>query len=273
MDEKNGMNFSEYMAILSGNTDLLDKAKLEKKIAALEGERKSFAKARNEAEGKLNEKTAQLANNNVIIEKMTEDYNTLLSRAETDSEGNKINRIILDGFAAADEKIIGKRLQEIARNATTGGLYTRIGEVYGFPIYVISEPALKDGISTIQNRFVVEGHYKYSYNNGQLAMADTKAAAMNFLNALERIPQIVQQYKAKNETIERDLPVLQEVAGKTWRKEDELKSLKSELAALDRKIQLELSPTEQEPALNNKGNEQLYNTYRNAETIKNSIQI
>ena len=37
MDEKSGMNFSEYMAILSGNTDLLDKAKLEKKIASLEG--------------------------------------------------------------------------------------------------------------------------------------------------------------------------------------------------------------------------------------------
>ena len=141
---------------------------------------------------------------------------------------------------------IGTRLQEIAKNATTGGLYTRIGEVYGFPIYVISETALKDGVSAIQNRFVVEGHYKYSYNNGQLAMADTKAAAMNFLNALERIPQIVQQYKAKNETIERDLPVLQEVAGKTWRKEDELKSLKSELAALDRKIRLESTMGQQQ---------------------------
>ncbi len=34
MDEKNGMNFSEYMAILSGNTDLLEKAKLEKRVAA-----------------------------------------------------------------------------------------------------------------------------------------------------------------------------------------------------------------------------------------------
>ena len=44
MDEKNGMNFSEYMAILSGNTDLLEKAKLEKRIAALESERKSFNK-------------------------------------------------------------------------------------------------------------------------------------------------------------------------------------------------------------------------------------
>ena len=35
---------------------------------------------------------------------------------------------------------------------------------------------------------------------------------------------------------------MQEVARKTWRKEDELKGLKSELAALDRKIQLELAP-------------------------------
>ena len=39
MDEKSGMNFSEYMALLSGNTDLLDKAKLDKRIASLEGER------------------------------------------------------------------------------------------------------------------------------------------------------------------------------------------------------------------------------------------
>ena len=160
-------------------------------------------------------------------------------KRQTDKDGHKINRIRLDGLESTDEKRIGTRLQEIARNATTGGLYTRIGEVYGFPIYVISEPALKDGISTIQNRFVVEGHYKYNYNNGQLAMADTKAAARNFLNALERIPQIVEQYKAKNEALEKDLPILQEVAGKTWKKEDELKQLKSELAALDRKIQLE----------------------------------
>ena len=242
MDEKSGMNFSEYMAILSGNTDLLDKAKLEKKIAALEGERKSFAKARNEAEGKLNDKTKEFNYNKVVIEKMTEDYDTLLSRAETDKDGHKINRIKLDGLEATDEKSVGTRLQEIAKNATTGGQYVRVGEVYSFPIYVISETALKDGVSAIQNRFVVEGNYKYNYNNGQLAMADTKAAAMNFLNALERIPNIVEQYKSKNEVIEKDLPILREVAGKGWKKEEELKALKSELAALDRKIQLELAP-------------------------------
>ena len=248
MDEKSGMNFSEYMAILSGNTDLLDKAKLEKRITALESERKSFAKARNEAESRLNGVMTEIANNRVIIEKMTEDYNALLSRAETDMDGNRINRIKLDGLTATDEKSIGTRLQQIAKNATTGGQYIRVGEVYGFPIYVISETVLKEGMAAIQNRFVVEGHYKYRYNNGQIAMSDTKAAAMNFLNALERIPNIVSQYKTKNETLEKDLPTLQEVAGKTWRKEDELKQLKTELAALDRKIQLELAHPHSEVA-------------------------
>lgn len=42
--------------------------------------------------------------------------------------------------------------------------------------------------------------------------------------------------------LEREIPQLQEIAGKTWKKEDELKQLKSELAALDRKIQLDLAP-------------------------------
>ena len=72
-------------------------------------------------------------------------------------------------------------------------------------------------------------------------MADTHAAATNFLNALEKIPSIIDQYKEKNAVLEREIPQLQEIAGKTWKKE-ELKGLKSELAALDRKIQLELAP-------------------------------
>ena len=98
------------------------------------------------------------------------------------------------------------------------------------------------------NRFVVEGNYKYTYNNGHLAMADPLAAARNFLNALERIPSIIDQYKTKNEVLEREIPQLQEIAGKVWKKEEELKQLKSELAALDRKIQLELAPPTPEVA-------------------------
>ena len=242
MDEKSGMNFSEYMAILSGNTDLLEKAKLEKKIASLEGERKSFNKGRRETERKLESKTATLSDSIEKARGMTEDWEKFTAAVQTDKDGNRLNPIRVDGLEQTDEKSIGKRLQEIAKNATTGGQYKRVGELYGFPIKVVSERTLKEGLEFIDNRFVIEGNYKYTYNNGHLAMADTHAAATNFLNALERIPGIIDQYKEKIATLEREIPQLQEIAGKTWKKEDELKQLKSELAALDRKIQLELAP-------------------------------
>ena len=246
MDEKSGMNFSEYMAILSGNTDLLDKAKLEKKIASLEGERKSFHKGKRDSELKLESKTSALRNNQAVITGMTEDWEKFTAAVQTDKEGNRLNPIKIDGLDTTDEKTIGKRLQEIAKNATTGGQPKRIGELYGFPVKVVSERTLSEGMEFTDNRFFVEGNYKYTYNNGHLAMADTHAAAVNFLNALEKIPSVIEQYKAKNETLEREIPQLQEIAGKTWKKEDELKQLKSELAALDRKIQLELAPKHEE---------------------------
>ena len=70
-------------------------------------------------------------------------------------------------------------------------------------------------------------------------------AALNFINSLERIPQTIEQYKEKNAALAKDIPLLKEIANKQWKKEDELKGLKSELAALDRKIQLELAKENQ----------------------------
>ncbi len=50
------------------------------------------------------------------------------------------------------------------------------------------------------------------------------------------------------ETVDSRYFGLDELPGKVWKKEDELKQLKSELAALDRKIQLELAPPTPEVA-------------------------
>ena len=245
MDEKSGMNFSEYMAILSGNTDLLDKARLEKKVAALESERKSFYKDKSGSTWKLESHTKKLDENNEHIAKLTADYETFTSRAQTDEDGYYRNPVRLDGLAATDAKSVGTRLQEIAKNATTGGEYLPIGELYGFPILVKTESSVREGVEVKQNRFFIEGAYKYTYNNGQLAMSDHKAAATNFLNALDRIPKLMEQYRTENEKLEKDLPTLREVAGGTWKKEEELKQLKSEVATLERKIQLSLAPSRQ----------------------------
>ncbi|MFA5850047.1 MAG: helicase-related protein [Bacteroidales bacterium] len=243
IDEKSGMNFSEYMAILSGNTDLLEKAKLEKKVVALESERKAFTKDKNNSVWKLQENTRTLDHNNEIIARMTTDWSLFNSRVKVDIEGNKLNPISLDGVQGSDIKAIGAKLQEINDTANTQGEYKVIGELYGFKLLVKTDASIKEGFDFKQNRFFVEGGYKYSYNNGNMA-ADPKLASLNFLNALERIPKYIEQYKTSNESLERDIPILQDVVNGTWRKEAELKTLKSELSALERKIQLSLRASE-----------------------------
>ena len=269
MDEKSGMNFSEYMAILSGNTDLLDKAKLEKKVASLEGERKSFNKGKRDSETKLQSKTSELGNNKASLKGMTEDYGKFMGKAKKDKDGNILNLITLDGVESTNLEVIGKHLQRLAEKETTGGQYKRIGEIYGFPVKIVSEtsfeknsasraqsssleiaeaqPVLCNGLPFVDNRFFVEGNYKYQYNYGHIAKSDPIAAANNFLNALQKIPSYIEQYDSRCKALEKEIPQLEEIAGKTWKKEEELKGLKAELAALDRKIQLELAPpTEKE---------------------------
>ncbi|MYM13981.1 DNA methylase, partial [Muribaculum intestinale] len=91
-----------------------------------------------------------------------------------------------------------------------------------------------------------EGNYKYKFNNGFIAMSDTHAACMNFVNALEKIPGIIEQYEERTARLKADVPQLEAIIAKTWGKEDELKQLKSELAALDRKITAELAPKREE---------------------------
>ena len=247
MDEKSGMNFSEYMAILSGNTDLLDKAKLEKKVASLEGERKSFNKGKRDSETKLQSKTAELGNNKASLKGMTEDYGKFMDKAKKDKDGNILNLITLDGVESTNLEVIGKHLQMLAEKETTGGQYKRIGEIYGFPVKIVSETSFENGLPFVDNRFFVEGNYKYQYNYGHIAKSDPIAAANNFLNALQKIPSYIEQYDSRCKALEKEIPQLEEIAGKTWKKEEELKGLKAELAALDRKIQLELAPpTEKE---------------------------
>ena len=98
----------------------------------------------------------------------------------------------------------------------------------------------------VQNRFFVkgEGDILYNYNNGLMA-ADPKVAAQNFIHALDSMPRLLEKYKAENERISKDIPVLKEVVEAVWRKEDELKELKTELNNLERQIKLSLKPIEQ----------------------------
>ena len=246
MDEKNGMNFSEYMAILSGNTDLLEKAKLEKRIAALESERKAHNKGISDSKFRLQTISHDIANNEAAISRMKEDAARYVEVVQRDKDDNPVNNLTIDTCNLRDEQNMGIHLQGLAMKTDTHGQYKRIGEIYGFPISIISERNFVDGKETVQNRFVVEGNYKYKFNNGFIAMSDTHAACMNFVNALEKIPGIIEQYEERTAKLKADVPQLEAIVAKQWGKEDELKDLKSELASLDRKITAALAPKNEE---------------------------
>ncbi|MCC9036243.1 N-6 DNA methylase [Chryseobacterium sp. Ch-15] len=247
MDEKSGMNFSEYVAILSGNTDLLDKAKLEKQIAGLESEKQAFNRSKYSAKYKLEDYTAELDKAQSRYDRMSLDWNNLQGRIQKRPDGFIINPIQLEGLSPnTDVKQIGAKLNQLADKARTGGDYEEIGSLYGFQLLVKTEVSQKEGIDIRVNRFFVqgEGNIKYTHNNGAMAK-DPETAALNFLRALEKLPSYIKKEKENIDEFQKDLPVLQQVVNGTWSKEIKLGELKTELAAVERKIQLSIEPVNQ----------------------------
>lgn len=248
MDEDSGMNFSEYVAVLSGNTDLLEKAKLDKKITALESERKNFLRERNGAIGKLAEIDHSLSYHMGKIQEAKKDLACFEQRMERDAEGNPVNRLSIKGVeGCSDIKVIAHRLQEIEEKARTNGEYNKIGELYGFSVMVKTESSSQNLFDLSVNRFFVkgEGSIYYTYNNGKLAN-DPKLACLNFFNALERIPKVIESHEKEIAKVSANKEVYIAIANSSWKKEEDLRSLKAQAAELDRKIALTLSPPEEE---------------------------
>ena len=174
----------------------------------MESERKSFNKGIGDSRFRLQTISHDIANNEAAIERMKADHARYEAVVQRDKDGNPVNNLTIDTCNLSDEKNMGIHLQGLAQRTDTHGQYQRIGEVYGFPISIISERTVVDGREGIQNRFVVEGNYKYKFNNGFIAMSDTHAACMNFVNALEKIPGIIAQYEERTAKLKADIPIL-----------------------------------------------------------------
>ena len=242
MDEATGMNFSEYVAVLSGNTDLLEKAKLDKKVMALESERRNFQHERETAKSKLEGVNMSIEFHTKMINESNSDFETFKQKVKKNEDGTYQNPLRINGVPEnADIKTVAARLKEYADKARTKGEHLPIGELYGFQVSVKSEASMKDSFDFVDNRFFVKGNGSiyYTYNNGHLAN-DPKLAWMNFINALEKIPKITESHGRELEQIRNKIPVYEAVASTSWKKEDELKELKRQVIELDRTIALSL---------------------------------
>lgn len=247
ISEDSGMNFAEWMAVVSGNTDLLQKAKLEGRIAALESEQTIFMRTRHEAQSQLQRYTAEIGRRDAMLERLKRDWDYINEVAPPDAKGKRANPLRIDGVESADIVAHGKRLVEIDRTVNTGDDYQKIGTLFDFRILVRTERMQKDGLALTVNKFMVEGldGIKYTFNNGHLA-AEPKTAATNFIRVLDTIPSLMATYEKEKKQFTRDIPTFEQQIAAVWPKEEELKRLKAEAESLTRKIQLDIAQKQQE---------------------------
>jgi N12 class adenine-specific DNA methylase len=260
MDEKGNMNFAEYMAILSGNTDLLERAKLDKKIAALEVERKNFHRDQRQAEERRDRLQKDVERLKQDVLDAQADQQLYDARKQLSEQGEVLNMLVLDGFTvpeadangksldyAGQQKALGERLWHIEQKARTQGVRLKIGQLYGFDLMVkTNEQKLcdADGNESMEytNLFSLQGNrILHTVNNGKLSHLSPRLAAEYALRCLQELPRRIadwQQWIADNNTTIRQLD---ELLRQTWPKEDELRRAKADLAKLDRKINAEMN--------------------------------
>ncbi len=253
LDEKNGMNFSEYIAILSGDTTLLDKAKVEKKVAQLEGWKSAHFKevARNRYSLERAEK--DLADTNNALAGLLKDETQYKKELKHTTDGTKLNPVSLTGYDFADSETLGKKLIDLYRNwqpKKGGPEEKQIGTLYGFDLYIRQQREAYEENDIFkyrqQNHFYLEGPggIKYQANGGHPNVDNPKLAARYFLNSIDKVSGLREKYEKQQTELVKEIPTLRELSQKTFDKEGELTELRVELRRLEGEISAKIRETQ-----------------------------
>lgn len=239
MDEDNGMNFAEFVAILSGNTDLLNKAKLDNRIMQLEKEQAIFKKGRIRAEHKMSANRQDIEKAERFIGQVKSDREYIEAYA-----GERTTLLLNLPQATAEET--GRELHRIAKTYRSEA-YATIGSYMGLNLLVRSEYDFSGTFD--RNTFYVEGRSGLKYRcgvSGALPLGFVESAQYP-KNALEKLPGIIDNQRKKIVKLQSELPTLQEIVSRRWSKADELARLRQECRDLQRRIDEALKEAEQKP--------------------------
>ena len=266
-DEENGMPFAEYVAITSGNTDLLERAKLEKRILGLESERKAFYKQQQVVQRKLDDARSQLTYQENILGKLEQDKQALeeVLSFKVDSDVDAFEALRDDSgllsytsdgrnvqlqhltFDLTQDEPLGDYLQKAARQEVNGeaDVLHLVEDGFDWPLVMTSQTEynIKTGVNRwVGNHFAVRGEsgILYTYNNGKVSLVSKKLAASYPFMAVARIPELIEAHEAKRDMYAKQIPELERIAGKEWEKAEELKNLKTQMQELDKKINMEM---------------------------------
>jgi hypothetical protein len=241
MDENTGMNFAEFVAVLSGNMDLLNKAKLDNRIMQLEKEQAIFNKERYRAERKIAKTEQDIEETMLTKQRMSEDW-----AYYKEYKGERKTLLLNLQQATAEET--GRELHKIAKTYRSEAIGT-IGSYIGLHLSVRSEYHYTDAFE--RNIFLVEGKSGLKYKCGlsgalPLGFADSAAYPQA---TLDKLPELIRRQQEKIDQLANEIPTLKQIVSRKWDKTAELDALKQECKELQRKIDNSLKELEQQPAV------------------------
>jgi N12 class adenine-specific DNA methylase len=122
IDEQSGMNFAEYIAVLSGDTTLLEKAKIDKKLAVLEKLKSAHYREISNNKYLLAHKEERLEIVTPLVKELARDdiqYQKLLTKDETGTKENPLEIPAILGVIQQEQEkweSIKKQKEEIEKN-------------------------------------------------------------------------------------------------------------------------------------------------------------
>lgn len=250
IDDKAGMNYNEYIAILSGDTNLLDKAKLERRLAQLKSEEKTFSNKIINRDLFVAEIKEKIASNEAIIQKLEKDKEKFsnVPRAEN---GDIIFKIDLVVPSIKDDKIYlidnppvktydnvkeaGIALNSLAEvTNNSNAKYEIVGKFYEFNIAMQKY----ESFLSSENKFFIytENEIYYKHNNGSMPRTP-ELAGEYVIHSLEKIDGILDKHKQKDKGLKEEFAGLMAVTDKVFPKTEEIKVLEKKLKEVINRIE------------------------------------
>ncbi|WP_130855649.1 helicase-related protein [Olivibacter jilunii] len=255
-DEESGMNYAEYIAVLSGDTSLLEKSKLEKKVALLESLKMAHYNEQRRNTWEFGDLERKYAGNKRVLDLIRVDEQEYSSRLQWKDTGQKLNPIQLDGFTGKDSEAIGNFLIQLHKTyrPKEADEKKKIGTLYGFDLFLSQKKVdifEENRMETKPVNFFYAqrdgGEIKYTYNGGQ-PMANPKLTARLFLHAIDRCIDLKENYERDDRSLADKIENMKRFVHKPFDREEELARLKVDLDNLSRQILINIQDKERKEA-------------------------
>lgn len=239
-DADGGQNFGEILANLSGNTDILEKIKLEGVVQKLEKSKKSFESEVYDALERVKKTEELIPENKLYIERTKQDLEQaqLIPTIPVEIDGGRIfhkinfEGLALNGQVQENRKEFGEMLQQLIINAVyqqPNHVRIPVASLFGFEIQ-----AEKKDYGFVETHLYLQSKTgaTYSFNNSVIAgvlLNNLEKTLLNFEHLLHAQIQTLQRNQE-------NLIDYQELSQRTWNKDAELLEVKEKLKAVIQRL-------------------------------------